>query len=224
MSGILYVVATPIGNLSDITFRALETLKSVDMIACEDTRHTKILLSHYKIQKPVVSYHQHSKVQKVDFLINELRQGKNIALVSDAGTPGISDPGNKLVSVAADKGIQAVSIPGTSAVIAALSVSGFPANSFIFYGFLPHKKGKQTILKKISESGVTSVFYESTHRIVKTLEMMREIIGQERKIVLARELTKKFETVYRGTIDEVMELLMSDKILGEFVVLVAGRD
>src|SRR3989338_2528968 len=201
----LYIVATPIGNLSDITLRALEILKSVDLIACEDTRHTKILLIYYKIEKPTISYHEHSKVQKIDYLVDELKKGKNIALVSDAGTPGISDPGNKFVEAAMKEGIQVIPIPGPSAVISALSISGFPSDSFIFYGFMPHKKGKQTLIKKIAQSDITSVFYESTHRIIKTLEMMKEIIGNEREIVVARELTKKFETIYRGTILGVLE-------------------
>lgn len=223
MQGILFVVATPMGNLSDITFRALEALKNADMIACEDTRHTKILLDHYNIQKPTVSYHQHSKVERIDFLVNELQQGKNIALVSDAGTPGISDPGNKLVLAATKAGIRAVPIPGPSAVVAALSVSGLPTDSFVFYGFMPHKKGKQTLIKKIAESDMTSVFYESTHRIVKTLEMMGKIIGPAREIVVCRELTKKFETVYRGNVSEVIKQLASDKTLGEFVVTVSSK-
>lgn len=223
MQGILFVVATPIGNLSDITLRALEVLKSADMIACEDTRHTKILLDHYHIQKPTVSYHQHSKIQKIEFLVRELQSGKNIVLVSDAGTPGISDPGNKLVSAAAKAGIRTVSIPGPSAVVAALSVSGLPTDSFVFYGFLPHKKGKQTLMRRIAESDMTSVFYESTHRIVKTLEMMGEIIGPAREMVVCRELTKKFETVYRGNIQEVSEKLKQDKVLGEFVVIVSSK-
>jgi len=219
----LYIVATPIGNLSDITLRALEILKSVDLIACEDTRHTKILLNYYKIEKPTISYHEHSKVQKIDYLVDELKKGKNIALVSDAGTPGISDPGNKFVEAAMKEGIQVIPIPGPSAVISALSISGFPSDSFIFYGFMPHKKGKQTLIKKIAQSDITSVFYESTHRIIKTLEMMKEIIGNEREIVVARELTKKFETIYRGTILGVLEGLSQDKILGEFVVIVRGK-
>ncbi len=216
----LYIIATPIGNLSDITLRALKILKSVDLIACEDTRHTKILLDHYKIEKPTISYHEHSKVQKIDYLVSELKKGKNIALVSDAGTPGISDPGNKLVEVAVKEGIQVMPIPGPSAVISALSISGFPSDSFIFYGFMPHKKGKQTLIQKIAESDITSVFYESTHRIIKTLEMMKEIIGDEREIVVAREMTKKFETIYRGTIPGVLEKLLQDKILGELVVII----
>ncbi len=219
----LYIVATPIGNLSDITLRALEILKSVDIIACEDTRHTKILLDHYKIEKPTISYHEHSKAQKVDYLVSELKKGKNIAVVSDAGTPGISDPGNKLVEAAVKEGIQVIPIPGVSAVISALSVSGFPADSFIFHGFMPHKKGKQTLMKKMEESDITSVFYESTHRILKTLEMMKEIIGDSREIVVARELTKKFETTYRGSISDVLEKLAQDKTLGEFVVVVRGK-
>lgn len=223
ISIMLYIVATPIGNLSDITLRALETLKFVDLIACEDTRHTKILLDHYMIEKPTISYHEHSKVQKIDYLVSELKKGKNIAFVSDAGTPGISDPGNKLVEAVAKEGIKVVPIPGPCAAISALSISGFPSDAFIFYGFMPHKKGKQTLLKTIAANDMTSVFYESTHRILKTLEMMKESIGTDRKVVVCRELTKKFETVYRGSIQEVLKKLESDKTLGEFVIVVKSQ-
>ena len=216
----LYIIATPIGNLGDITFRAIDVLKSVDLILCEDTRQTKKLLDHYTIAKPVVSYHQHSKIEKIDYIIRELKNGKNLALVSDAGTPGISDPGNKLVEAVVKEGIQVVPIPGPSAVVTALSVSGFPTDSFIFYGFMPHKKGKETLMKKIAENEMVSVFYESTHRILKTLERMKNFLEPQRQIVLCRELTKKFETIYRGSVSEVIEKLQKDKMLGEFVVVI----
>ncbi|KKQ57404.1 MAG: Ribosomal RNA small subunit methyltransferase I [Parcubacteria group bacterium GW2011_GWA2_38_13] len=219
----LYIVATPIGNLSDITFRAIEVLKSVDLILCEDTRQTKILLDRYCIVKQLVSYHQHSKIEKVDFIISELKNGKNIALVSDAGTPGISDPGNMLVEAAVKEGIQVVPIPGPSAVVTALSASGFPTDNFIFYGFMPHKKGKETLIKKIADNEMVSVFYESTHRIMKTLEKMKNFLEPERQIVVCRELTKKFETIYRGTVSEVLEKLSKDKVLGEFVVIIRNK-
>ena len=169
---ILYVVATPIGNLEDITLRALATLKSVDLIVCEDTRMTKRLLDRYEISKPVLSYHQHSDLLKIQHIVDQLKAGKNIALVSDAGTPGICDPGNQLVAAAVKEEIKVVPIPGPSAVAAALSVAGVPTDSFIFYGFLPHKKGRQTIVGQIAENKMTSVFYESPHRILKTLESL----------------------------------------------------
>lgn len=221
--GILYIVATPIGNLKDITFHAIEILKNVDLVICEDTRHTKKLLDYYNIQKPTVSYHQHSNLQKVNYILEELKRGKIAAFVSDAGTPGISDPGNKLVALAVKNGIQVFPIPGPTAVIVALSVSGFPTDSFVFYGFMPHKKGKETLMKKIAENEVVSVFYESTHRIMKTLERMKNFLEPQRQIVVCRELTKKFETIYRGNINEVLETLQKDKVLGEFVVIVDRR-
>lgn len=221
MMGTIYIVATPIGNLGDITYRAVDILKSVDLVLCEDTRQTKKLLDYYQILKPTLSYHQHSKIEKVDFIIGELNNGKNIALVSDAGTPGISDPGNKLVEAVVKEGIQAVPIPGPSAVITALSVSGFPTDSFVFYGFMPHKKGKETLMKKIAANEMASVFYESTHRILKTLEKMKNFLEPERQIVVCRELTKKFESIYRGTIEEVIRKLNEDRTLGEFVVVVS---
>lgn len=223
MKGTLFIIATPIGNLGDITFRAIDVLKSVDLVLCEDTRQTKKLLDYYKIQKPAISYHQHSKLKKVDYIVNELKAGKNIALVSDAGTPGISDPGNKLVDAAVREGILVVPIPGPSAVIAALSISGFSTDSFVFYGFMPHKKGKETLIKKIAGNEIVSIFYESTHRIVRTLEKMKSFLEPQRQVVICRELTKMFETIYRGSVEEVLEKLQKDKVLGEFVVIVRSK-
>lgn len=216
------MVATPIGNLSDISFRAVETLKSVDLIACEDTRITKKLLEHYEINKPTVSYHQHSNVGKIDFLIDKLRQGHNIALVSDAGTPGISDPGNLLVQAVHNEGIKVEPIPGPSAVITALSVSGLPTDRFLFLGFLPHKKGRETLIKEIIAAQQTVVFYESVHRIIKSLEQLRDA-GLQRQVIVARELTKKFETIYRGTASEILTNLDADQTKGEFVVIVSKK-
>jgi len=216
----LYIVATPIGNLADITLRALDTLKSVDLIACEDTRVTKHLLDHYQITTPTISYHQHSQVGKIDFLIDHLRQGKNLALVSDAGTPGISDPGGLLVQAAIKEGIKVEPIPGPSAVATALSVCGFSADKFLFLGFLPHKKGRQTLIKKIQDSECTVIVYESVHRIEK---LLNELSGLDRPIVVCRELTKKFETIYRGSVSEVLERLKNDKVKGEFVVVIEGK-
>lgn len=217
--GDLFVVATPIGNLEDITLRALRILKEVDLIACEDTRITKRLLDHYQIDKPTISYHQHSQVGKIDFLISKLKEGKNLALVSDAGTPGISDPGGLLVEAAAKEGIKVEVVPGPSALTSALSISGMPSDRFLFLGFLPHKKGKETLLKEIIQAKQIVIFYESVHRIEKTLLKLYEL-GLDREMILCRELTKKFETVYRGKVSEVLKKLKSDEVKGEFVVIV----
>ncbi|MFA5022140.1 MAG: 16S rRNA (cytidine(1402)-2'-O)-methyltransferase [Patescibacteria group bacterium] len=218
----LFVVATPIGNLEDITLRALRILKEVDLIACEDTRVTKKILDHYRINKPTISYHQHSQVGKIDFLIYKIKEGKNIALVSDAGTPGISDPGGLLVKAAFDQGVMVESVPGPSALAAALSVAGLPLDRFFFLGFLPHKKGRETLLKEIVSLKYPAVFYESVHRIEKTLGQLYEF-GLNREVVLCRELTKKFETVYRGSVKEVLAKLTADMVKGEFVVIVSGK-
>ncbi|MGC9049089.1 MAG: 16S rRNA (cytidine(1402)-2'-O)-methyltransferase [Patescibacteria group bacterium] len=232
----LYVVATPIGNLEDITLRALRILKEVDFILCEDTRVTKKILDHYSIQKPLISYHQHSRLPKVNFIIKLLQKGKNLALVSDSGTPGISDPGNKLIKIINDKlpFIKVISIPGPSAVMAALSVSGFPTDKFIFLGFPPHKKGRSKFFQEIMESKQTVIFYESPYRIIKTLcDLQRLFAGEagsnrcqsaERQVVVCRELTKKFETIYRGTINEVIKKISQESgVRGEFVVMVAPK-
>lgn len=216
----LFIVATPIGNLQDITLRALETLKTVDLIACEDTRMTKRLLDEYQITTQTISYHQHSKVGKIDFIIAKLKEGKNVALVSDAGTPGISDPGGLLVKAAWQEGIKVESVPGPSALTAALSVSGLPTDRFLFLGFLPHKKGRETLIRQIADSPVTVIFYESVHRIEKALQQLIAA-GIDREIVVARELTKKFETVYRGSVQAVLENLTADQVKGEFVVIVS---
>lgn len=220
--GTLFVVATPIGNLEDISQRALRILGEVDLIACEDTRITKRLLDHYQIKTNTISYHQHSKVGKIDFIINQLKDGKSIALVSDAGTPGISDPGGLLVKAAQQENIKVESVPGPSALVTALSVSGLPTDKFIFYGFLPHKKGRQTVLLEIKNNKMTSVFYESVHRIEKALTEMIEL-EVDKEIVVARELTKKFETLYKGSIQEVLQKLKEDQVKGEFVVMVSGN-
>jgi 16S rRNA (cytidine1402-2'-O)-methyltransferase len=217
--GNLYTIATPIGNLEDITFRAIKTLKEVDIIACEDTRHTLKLLNHYDIKKPLVSYHQHSKVSKIDYLIKELKSGKNIAIVTDAGTPGISDPGQVLISKAVEEEIKVIPIPGPSAVITALSAAGVPTDSFVFLGFLPHKKGRKTILESFKQEKRTIVFYESPHRIEKLLGELKEVL-EDRQIVVARELTKMFEEILKGTVSEIQEKL--EIIKGEFVVIVSA--
>lgn len=213
----LYIVGTPIGNLEDISFRAIETLKSVELILCEDTRVTRKLLDKYSIQTKTMSLHQHSKDEKINKILAE---NISLAYVTDAGTPGISDPGNKLVELAIKQDYTVSPIPGPSAIISVLSVSGFPTDKFTFLGFMP-KKGKSKVFEQIRDSNITIAFYESTHRIIKTLNEMNEFIP-DRQILVAREITKKFETIYRGTISEILpELEKQSK--GEFVVVVEGR-
>src|SRR3990167_7612911 len=217
----LYIVATPIGNLEDITLRAISVLKSVDFILAEDTRETFKLLKYYSIDKPTISYHQHSNFQKIEHVINLLKEGKNLAVVTDAGTPGINDPGNYLIMkcLEAIPCLKIVPIPGANAAISALSISGFPSDKFIFLGFPPHKRGRRTFFQRINLLDDTIVFYESKYRILKAMKELQEfsLIGQ-RPVMVARELTKQFETIYRGTIDEVMLKLKRDNILGEFVI------
>ena len=225
MPGKLYIVATPIGNLGDITLRAIETLKTVDIILCEDTRVTKNLLNHYEINKPLVSYHQHTEERKVKEIANLLEEGKNLALVTDAGTPGISDPGNMLIrsvilNAVKDPSldIEVVPIPGPSAVVSALSISGFPTDKFVFLGFPPHKNKRQKFFKEVGAAEYTVVFYESGHRIIKCLQELKENLDANRGLVVCRELTKKFETIYRGTIDQIIEQMQDER--GEFVVVI----
>lgn len=217
--GNLFVVSTPIGNLGDITLRAVETLNEVDLIACEDTRHTLQLLNHFEIKKPLISYHQHSRAPKVDRIIEELLSGKNIAVVTDAGTPGISDPGEILIKAAVENEIKVIPIPGVSAAITALSVSGLDTSEFVFIGFLPHKKGRQTKLKEIAIEKRTIILYESPYRIIRLLNELLEFVG-DREVAVCRELTKKFEEIYRGKISEVLKAV---KEKGEFVVIVEGE-
>lgn len=219
--GILYVVATPIGNLSDITLRALETLKTVDLIACEDTRVTVKLLNHYNIKKPLISYHQHSKLDKIDSIINKLKEGNNIALATDAGTPGISDPGNILVGEAIKEDISVIPIPGPSALSAIVSVSGIDMQRFVFLGFPPHKKGRETFFKELKGLKYPVVYFDSPYRVVKNLELLAEL-GGEKKIIVGRELTKIFEEVVRGTTAEIIKYFSEKKakIKGELVVIV----
>ena len=220
--GSLYIVGTPIGNLNDITFRAVEILKSVDIIACEDTRVTRTLIDHYDIDARLISYHQHSKLTKIDYIIELLKSGKNIALVSDAGTPTISDPGGKLVEQAHKEGVLVIPIPGPSAVTTLLSASGIPSDRFEFLGFLPHKKGREKLFNKISESKETIIFYESVHRIMKTLKSLDEILSEKRIIIVGRELTKYYEEIKRGTAHEVFKYFENNpkNVKGEFVVAV----
>lgn len=219
----LFIVATPIGNLSDISERTLETLREVDLILCEDTRVTSKLLSAYDIKKPLESFHQHSDAKKVSKVLDHLETGKNLALVTDAGTPGISDPGGVLVAEAVkqfgDK-ITIIPIPGPSAITTALSIAGFPADEFVFLGFPPHKKGRQKFFDRLNEIKSTIVFYESTHRIEKTLGELESRVG-DRTMMLGRELTKLHESIYRGTVSEVTAKLKSDSMKGEFVIVIA---
>lgn len=216
----LSIVSTPIGNLKDITLRALETLKEADLIAAEDTRHTKILLDHYQIQTPLTSYFEHNEAQKAEYLLGLLKEGKNIALVTDAGTPGISDPGYPLIRLAQQNNIPMTVIPGVAACIAGLSLSGLPAHSFIFEGFLPVKSGaRRKKLEELKSETRTVIFYESPHRIAKTLKDIEEVLNNP-TVVLARELTKKFEEIKKATARELLENFAKVKPKGEFVILI----
>jgi len=223
VSGILYIVATPIGNLEDITLRAIRVLKEVDLIACEDTRHTKKLLNHYGIAASTTSYFEHNKFAKGDFLIRQLEEGRNVALVSDAGTPGISDPGYNLVAAAVEKGIAVVPIPGASAAVSALCASGLPTDRFLFIGFLPQKDGKKRkLLESVAQQPSTLIFYESPFRVTKTLHLMKEAFGGGRRCVLAHELTKVYEGFFRGTIDDVLSRDSELIARGEWILLIEG--
>lgn len=220
-----YIVATPIGNLADITLRAVEVLKQVDFIVCEDTRVSRRLLEHYAISKRLISFHQHSPMTAVRQVYELLSTGKTAAYLTDAGTPGISDPGGLLVSelLRLSQGqVSVIPLPGASAVLAALSVSGFPADSFCFRGFIPHKKGRQTFLDMLVTAPQTTVFYESVHRIDKLLSELVRVMPQ-RPLMIARELTKKFETIYRGRAEEIAQILKRDKVKGEFVIVIPSK-
>ena len=222
----LFIVATPIGNLEDISLRAISVLTNADLILAEDTRVTRILLERYNIKKDLLSYHEHSGLKKLDRIVELLKNNKNLALVTDAGTPGISDPGNYLIQEVLKEipDLKIVPIPGPNAAIAALSISGFPADKFVFLGFPPHKKGRQMFFKKIRDISETVVFYESKHRIIRTLEALRDIsILGDRKIMVARELTKQFETIYRGSVNDIITELSKSNVLGEFVIVVGPQ-
>jgi 16S rRNA (cytidine1402-2'-O)-methyltransferase len=220
--GTLYIVSTPIGNLEDITLRALRVLKEVDLIAAEDTRRTRQLLTHYGIHKPLISYHEHNRRMREKTLLRDLSEGKSIALVTDAGTPGISDPGEELVRGAVQAGIPLVSIPGPVALVAALSVSGLPTESFLFYGFLPSKAAaRRKWLTSLKERPETLVFYESPRRLSFLLDDAAQVLG-ERRVVVAREMTKVYEEVYRGTISEVLEQMGKEEVKGEVTVILEG--
>ncbi len=227
MTGKLFIVATPIGNLEDISLRAKRVLQEVDLILCEDTRKTRKLLSHFKIKTSVLSYHQHSTIKKMNQIKSLLEQGKDLALVSDSGTPGISDPGNKLISflINVSEGFEIIPIPGCSALITAASISGFPMDKFVFLGFPPSKNKRNQFFKELfyqlQSFRHPVIFYESSHRIIKTLEdIYNKAEGLDYEIVVCRELTKKFETIYRGIIKEVIEKIKNDKIKGEFTIVI----
>ncbi|MFT3747380.1 MAG: 16S rRNA (cytidine(1402)-2'-O)-methyltransferase [Agriterribacter sp.] len=218
----LYIVPTPIGNLADFTFRAVETLKKVELILAEDTRTSSLLLKHYNIQKPVTPYHQHNEHKIVSHLADQLQAGKTMALLTDAGTPGISDPAFLLVRECVKRNIKVECLPGATAFVPALVNSGLPINRFCFEGFLPLKKGRQTLFKKLAEEERTIVFYESPMRLVKTLEECIQYFGAERQCCVSRELTKMFEENKRGTLREVCDHFIAKSVKGEIVVVIEG--
>lgn len=220
----LYIIPTPIGNLQDITFRALEILKSVDIILAEDTRTSKVLLNHFSISTPLWSYHQHNEHQILQKLIDDMQAGKTFALISDAGTPAISDPGFLLVRECIKNNIDIECLPGATAFVPALVNSGFPINRFVFEGFLPQKKGRHTMLLKLSEEERSIVFYESPHRVLKTLHELLKYFDGQRKISVSRELSKKFEENIRGTIEEVIKIFETKTIKGEFVIVIEQKE
>jgi 16S rRNA (cytidine1402-2'-O)-methyltransferase len=223
LAAILYIVSTPIGNLKDITFRAIEVLKDADFIACEDTRVSSILINHYDIKKELISLNAANEGGKVDFVLTKIIEGQSCALISDAGTPCISDPGTRLISAAIKQGIEVVPVPGASAVTAALTISGFPSDSFVFDGFIPQKKGRQKKLSELSREERTIVIYESTYRIEKFLNELNEHMP-ERLLAVCRELTKKFEEVWRGTPGQILEGFKEKNTKGEFVVVISPKN
>lgn len=220
--GVLYVIATPLGNLKDITFRSVETLNAVDFILCEDTRRALKLLSFYNIKKPLISYHQHSKIEKINKILSLIEDGKEIALITDAGTPAISDPGGFLIeSIVKRFGDDAeiVPIPGPSALTAMASISGFPVDKFLFLGFPPTKKRRSQFFNEIASSQYPVILYESMHRILKTMDDLIKI-NPKREVVVGRELTKKFETIYRGEVADVLDKIKKEPIKGEFTIII----
>ena len=227
----LYVVATPIGNLGDMTYRAVEVLKHVDMILCEDTRTTGNLLKHYDIGTKTMSYHANSDSSRTDDIITMFLRGQNLALVSDAGTPCVSDPGVQLIQKINKQvwepgsQVEIIAVPGPSAVTAAVSIAGISGNQFVFMGFLPHKKGRQTLFNEIAQSERAVVFYESPHRIMKALESLNDVLDNARQVIICRELTKMHEQIVRGTVEEVLRYFVEheNKVRGEFVVVIDGK-
>lgn len=220
----LYLVPTPIGNLEDITLRALRILREVNLILAEDTRKTSILLKHYEISTPVIAYHQHNEHNLTPRIVERIAHGESIAIVTDAGTPGISDPGFLLVRECVAKGIKTECLPGATAFVPALVNSGLPCDSFYFHGFLPHKKGRNKIMEALKDEAVTMVFYESPFRLMKTLELFAATFGPERKAAVSRELSKLHEENVRGTLAELITHFTTSTIKGEIVIVVAGSD
>ena len=222
--GTLYIVPTPIGNLGDITLRALEVLKSVDCILAEDTRTSGKLLNHFEIRTPRRSYHMHNEHRAVHGIVKELSEGAQMALISDAGTPGISDPGFLLARACREAGVRVECLPGATALIPALVASGFPSDRFVFEGFLPPKKGRQTRLQVLAEESRTMIFYESPHKLLKTLEQFGAQFGEDRQVSVSRELTKRYEETIQGSLSEVLEHFQQLPPKGEFVIVVKGKD
>lgn len=219
----LYLIPTPIGNLEDMTLRAIRILKECDLILAEDTRVTSKLLQHYEIKKPVHAHHQHNEHRTVTFIAERIESGETVALVTDAGTPGISDPGFLLVRECLKLGLEVECLPGATAFVPALVQSGLPCDAFVFVGFLPQKKGRQTKLKSLSEETRTMVFYESPHRLIKALEEFKEHFGAERKVSVSRELTKMFEETFRGTVEETLAHFSAKTVKGEIVIVLEGK-
>ena len=215
---------TPIGNLADITYRAIDVFKSVDAVLAEDTRQTKKLLDHYNINKKLIPYHQHNEHKNSKGIIEKLLNGESFAVCSDAGMPGISDPGFLLIRESIHENIEVVTLPGAVAAIVGVVGSGLPCDSFIYEGFLPHKKGKQTKILNLLEEKRTTIFYESPHRIIKTLQMIHDLLGPDRSLVIGRELTKKFEEYIRGNPIQLLEHFKNHEPKGEFVLMIAGYD
>lgn len=222
MSGILYLVPTPIGNLSDMTFRAIDTLKESDLILAEDTRNSGILLKHYEISTPMRSYHAHNEHKVTEEIVQQLKEGRNFSLITDAGSPGISDPGYLLAKACVENEIEVIALPGATAFVPALTVSGLISNEFTFVGFLPVKKGRQTKLNELKEDRRTLIFYESPHKITRTLKDLAESFGPDRKASLSREITKKFEETLRGTLEELYKISEERNLKGEMVLVVEG--
>ena len=222
----LFIVPTPIGNLDDMTYRAVKTLSEVDYILAEDTRTSKPLLQHYGIQTPLRAHHAHNEHQAVMQVVNDLKNGKKVALISDAGTPGISDPGFLVVRACVEAGLELTCLPGATAFVPALVASGLPCDRFYFEGFLPHKKGRQSRLQVISVMENTVVLYESPHRLLKCLEQLQEFCGADRRVVVCREISKMFEEKARGTVEEVLKYYTTNpsKIKGEIVIILAGME
>lgn len=224
MQGHLYIVPTPIGNLDDITIRAVKILSEADLILAEDTRNSSFLLKHLKIEKPLRSYHMHNEHKILEAIISDIENGKKIALISDAGTPGISDPGFLLIRECVRKELPITTLPGATAFVPALVNSGLPCNEFSFYGFLPQKKGRQTMLKKLAEEDKTFVLYESPFRLVKLLEELKQYLGAERNASVSRELSKMFEENKRGTLEELISYFSEKTVKGEIAVVVEGKN